>query len=63
MLATGGGNIVNISSVSSDRALTKVLGYSMGKAAIDTFTKWFSVELSMRYGNKIRMNAIKPGFF
>lgn len=63
MLKTGGGSIVNISSVSSDRALTKVLGYGMGKAAIDTFTKWFAVELSARHGDAIRMNAIKPGFF
>jgi NAD(P)-dependent dehydrogenase (short-subunit alcohol dehydrogenase family) len=57
MLKTGGGSIVNISSVSSDRALTKVLGYGMGKAAIDTFTKWFAVELSARHGDAIRMNA------
>jgi NAD(P)-dependent dehydrogenase (short-subunit alcohol dehydrogenase family) len=63
MLASGGGSIINISSVSSDRALTKVLGYSMAKSAIDTFTKWFAVELSARHGDAIRMNAIKPGFF
>jgi NAD(P)-dependent dehydrogenase (short-subunit alcohol dehydrogenase family) len=63
ILASGGGSIVNISSVSADRALTKVMGYTMGKAAIDAFTKWFAVELSMRHGDKIRMNAIKPGFF
>lgn len=63
ILASGGGSIVNISSVSADRALTKVMGYSMGKAAIDAFTKWFAVELSMRHGDKMRMNAIKPGFF
>lgn len=63
MLITGGGSIVNISSVNADRALTKVLGYSMGKAAIDMFTKWFASELSLRYGDKMRMNAIRPGFF
>ncbi|MEY4936643.1 MAG: putative oxidoreductase UxuB [Bacteroidota bacterium] len=63
ILQSGGGSIVNISSVSADRALTKVMGYSMGKAAIDAFTKWFAVELSMRHGDKMRMNAIKPGFF
>jgi len=36
---TGNGSIVNISSVSSKRAITKVLGYSMGKEAIDIYTK------------------------
>lgn len=63
-MADGGdGSIVNISSVSVNRALTKVLGYSMGKAAIEMFNKWFAVELANRYGDKIRMNAIIPGFF
>ncbi len=57
------GSIVNISSLSSDRALTKVLGYSLGKAAIDSYTKWMAVELANRYGDNIRMNAIMPGFF
>ncbi len=59
----GGGSIVNISSVSVSRALTKVMGYSMGKAAVEMFNKWFSVELANRYGDRIRMNAITPGFF
>ena len=58
-----GGSIVNISSVSADRTLTKVMGYSLGKAAVSMFTKWFAVELANRYGTKIRMNAIAPGFF
>lgn len=57
------GSIVNISSVSSTRALTRVLGYSLGKAAIDCYTRWMAVELANRYGDKIRMNAVMPGFF
>lgn len=60
---SGGGSIVNISSVSSKRALTRVLGYSMGKAAVDCYTKWFAVEMANRYGDSIRMNSIMPGFF
>ena len=56
-------SIVNISSVSAHTAVTKVLGYSMAKAAIETYTKWFAVELGKRYAGKIRMNAIMPGFF
>jgi NAD(P)-dependent dehydrogenase (short-subunit alcohol dehydrogenase family) len=54
---------VNISSVSTVSAMTKVLGYSLAKSAIDCYTKWFAVELAKRYGDKIRMNSIAPGFF
>jgi NAD(P)-dependent dehydrogenase (short-subunit alcohol dehydrogenase family) len=59
----GAGSIVNISSVVSQIAVTKVLGYSMAKASIDNYTQWFAVELAKRYGDKIRMNSIAPGFF
>jgi NAD(P)-dependent dehydrogenase (short-subunit alcohol dehydrogenase family) len=59
----GRGSIVNISSMASQTVITKVLGYSMAKSAIDCYTKWFAVELGKRYGDKIRMNAIAPGFF
>ena len=59
----GTGSIINISSMASQRAITKVLGYSMAKSAIDCYTKWFAVELGKRYGDTIRMNAIAPGFF
>jgi len=59
----GKGSIVNISSMASQRVITKVLGYSMAKSAIDCYTKWFAVELGKRYGDSIRMNAIAPGFF
>ncbi|PUZ27049.1 KR domain-containing protein [Chitinophaga costaii] len=60
---TGSGSIVNISSMNSKRAITKVLGYNMGKAALDCYNQWFAVELANRYGDAIRMNAIAPGFF
>lgn len=59
----GHGSIVNISSMASQRVITKVLGYSLAKSAIDNYTRWFAVELGKRYGDKIRMNAIAPGFF
>jgi NAD(P)-dependent dehydrogenase (short-subunit alcohol dehydrogenase family) len=60
---SGKGSIVNISSMNSKRAITKVLGYNMGKAAVDCYNQWFAVELANRYGDKIRMNALAPGFF
>jgi NAD(P)-dependent dehydrogenase (short-subunit alcohol dehydrogenase family) len=60
---TGNGSIVNISSVSSPLAVTRVLGYSMGKAAVDCYTRWFALEMANRYGDKVRINSIMPGFF
>lgn len=63
MAKQGHGSIVNISSVSPKQALTKVLGYSMGKAAIDCYTQWFATEVSNRFGDAIRVNSIMPGFF
>lgn len=58
-----GGTIVNISSMASLRVLTGVLGYSVAKAGIDTFTRWLAVDLARRYSVAIRVNAIAPGFF
>ncbi len=61
--SAGKGSIVNISSMNSKRAVTRVLGYNMGKAAMDCYNQWFAVELANRYGDAIRMNALAPGFF
>jgi NAD(P)-dependent dehydrogenase (short-subunit alcohol dehydrogenase family) len=60
---TGEGSIVNISSMASQSVITKVLGYTLAKTSIDAYTKWFAVEMANRYGDKLRMNAIAPGFF
>ncbi|GAA4098826.1 SDR family oxidoreductase [Mucilaginibacter panaciglaebae] len=59
----GKGSIVNISSMASQRVITKVLGYTLAKTAIDAYTRWFAVEMANRYGDKLRMNGIAPGFF
>jgi NAD(P)-dependent dehydrogenase (short-subunit alcohol dehydrogenase family) len=63
IVKTGKGSIVNISSMNSKSAVTRVLGYNMGKAAVDCYNQWFAVELANRYGDAIRMNALAPGFF
>jgi len=63
MVKSKKGVIINISSMTAQSAITRVVGYSASKAAIDNFTKWLSVELSLKYGDGLRVNAIAPGFF
>ncbi len=57
------GSIINISSMTSQRPLTRVIGYNAAKAAIDNYTKWLAVEFANKYGPGLRVNAIAPGFF
>ncbi len=57
------GAIVNYSSMVVDRALTRVVGYSAGKAAMENFTRWMAVEMALKFGDGVRVNAIAPGFF
>ena len=57
------GAIINYSSMAVDRVITRVAGYSAAKAAMENFTKWMAVEMAMKFGDGIRVNAIAPGFF
>lgn len=63
MAKKGKGSIINFSSMSAQRVITRVLGYSASKAAIDNFTRWTAVELAKSFGEGLRVNAVAPGFF
>lgn len=57
------GSIINYSSMSVDRVITRVVGYSASKAGIENFTRWMAVEMALKFGSGVRVNAIAPGFF
>ena len=63
MAAHRSGSIINFSSAASAQAVTRVLGYSNAKAAVENLTRWLAVELAQRYGDGLRVNAVVPGFF
>ena len=58
MAETGGGSIVNITSISGMRASTLRVAYGTSKAALSHLTKQQAVELASL---GIRVNAVAPG--
>ena len=63
MAESGEGSIINISSMAVYSAITRVPGYSVAKSGVSIFTQWLAMEMALKFGEKIRVNALAPGFF
>lgn len=63
MAETGRGSIINISSMAAYNAISRVMAYSIAKSGINALTKWMACEMARKYGDKVRVNAVAPGFF
>lgn len=60
MVGREGTSVINVASMSSYKAITRVSAYSAAKAAIVNFTEWLAVHFA---NSGVRVNAIAPGWF
>jgi len=58
MLASGGGNIVNVASIQAFAAFPRRLAYGVSKAGLVMMTRVMAIE----WAPTIRVNAVAPGF-
>jgi NAD(P)-dependent dehydrogenase (short-subunit alcohol dehydrogenase family) len=63
MAESGSGSIINVSSMATYSAITRVPGYSVAKSGVSIFTQWLAMEMALKFSEKIRVNALAPGFF
>ena len=57
MVASGGGSIINITSISAHRPAPTIAAYAAAKAGLESLTK----SLAMEWGPLVRVNAIEVG--
>ena len=60
MVKSGGGSVINISSVAGIKGIPGMTGYCASKGGVRLFTKAAALECA-RAGNKVRVNSIHPG--
>lgn len=63
MVKQGKGSIINFTSMAAFRPMSRVCGYAAAKAGITNLTAYLAHEFASKFGEKIRVNAIAPGFF
>ena len=59
MIRTGGGSIINVSSINADHAQNNLSIYSASKGGVISITRTAAIELAHK---NIRVNCILPGF-
>ena len=63
MARRGRGVIINVTSMTATRPLSRVAAYGAGKAALANFTQWLAAHMAQEHSPHIRVNGIAPGFF